>query len=177
MFSRIKEMGWVLVRCKGRLVPFARVLAAAALAGAGIGPAPTRFDTNYTGSRLTSLAWVIMVISKYDFHKWKDQACKQQNWAHMTSSAWTAVKIPKRGRIGIPQRSGHTTANPLIPTSAQCNGQFEEENGGIAEASDGACCSYARCAKARLAPTFGAPLFVKPRPSSRQPVILGSAGR
>ena len=53
-------MGWVLVRCKGRLVPFARVLESggAALAGAGIGPSRTRFDTNYTGSRLTSLAWV-----------------------------------------------------------------------------------------------------------------------
>lgn len=36
----------------------------------------------------------------------------------------TGVKIPKPGGIGIPQRSGHTTANSLIATSAQCIGQL-----------------------------------------------------
>ena len=121
MFSLIKEMGWVLVRCKGRLVPFARVVAAA------LWLELDRLRHALTQTTLEAdLACLGYPGHMDDYQDGKIKLEPTEFCAHDLLGR-TGVKIPKPSGIGIPQRSGHTTANPLIPTSAKCNGQFEEE--------------------------------------------------
>ena len=76
----------------------------------------TRVDSDYTeAADLTS--WVVGMMSRA---KWKDQA-SQDLWKDQASQArahdlsrLSAVKIPKPGDIGIPQRLGHTQADRHI---------------------------------------------------------------